>query len=530
MLRFFFVVLLVAAAAMALAAYQFLHTERADPYSVALRDTAVPRFTTEILDFPHRFAFSGGMPFMAGAVLDVDGDGSEEVFLGGGERQADALFVFNDGAFINVAEQAGFVKLGDGPTLAAAVLDVDDNGFQDLVVSREKGVWLYRNRGGFFSLEELVADIPQGYVPLKAALGDLNHDGFFDVFLPLVRKTTWLQWLGAPPARSALQPRLYMNNGDGSFYDFTEAAGLGGMDEALQAGFIDLDDDHLEDLAVLHTDGRFTLWKNLGDLLFESKGHAQVGSGKFGAFAPGDYDNDGGIDFLLTGRGAGLPAWLTELLGWNLAVEENRWVLLNSSGPFSFRDLADKARLAEYEPGRGARFIDLNSDGLSDLVVSQNHPYWPLHRIRQLRHSARMLLQNSEGRFVSAGPEAGIINTGYGVTPLVADFNGDGRPDIAHLNLGGESMIFLSTAGGGNYLNVRLADTLKSRAAQVTVHTLAGAKLKQYIAADGLCGESSHMLFFGLGSDRATDVVVEYRTGENTVKSGDFHNTTLTIE
>jgi len=531
MIRFCIALLGVVALAAGGAAYYIL-LDKQDKYSVALSEVSVPRFEALEIDFLHHFELSGGLPYAAAALIDVDGDGLEELFLGGGLRQADGLFVFAEDRFINVAEQAGFVKLGDGPTLGAAVLDVDSNGFEDLIVSREKGVWLYRNLGGTFEMEEIAVDLPAGGVPLAVSIADLNDDGHFDFFLPIVKTPSWPGWLGPSGNSFSMSPRLYINNGDGSFTDLTEGAGLHNIDEAFQAMFVDLDDDFLQDLVVLHTGGGLSTWRNMGDLLFENKPHYHNSlRGDFGGFASGDYNDDDRIDFLLTNSGSTLPRWLADHLRGGPVHSYAKWVLMQNSGSFSFRKDGDRARLAGYELARGALFVDLNSDGLQDLVVSQNHPYWPPHLIEYFRLSGRVFLQNSEGFFAEAGAETGISNTGYGVTPLAADFNDDGRPDIVYLNVGGRTEVFLSASEGGNYLKVELADTSESLAAVISVYTLSGKTLKKpYLVGGQLCSDSSHTLLFGLGEDTATDVIVEYRNREKDLTSGVLVNTTVRFE
>ncbi|HKJ65271.1 MAG TPA: VCBS repeat-containing protein [Desulfopila sp.] len=531
MIRFCIALFGVAALAAGGVAYYVL-LDKQDKYSVALPETSVPRFERLEIDFPHHFELSDGLPYAAAALIDVDGDGREELFLGGGLRQADGLFVFAEDRFINVAEQAGFVKLGEGPTLGAAVLDVDSNGFEDLIVSREEGVWLYRNRGGTFEMEEIVVDLPANGVPLAVSIADLNDDGHFDFFLPIVKATSWLDWLSPSGNSFSISPRLYINNGDGSFTDFTEGAGLHSIDEAFQAMFVDLDDDFLQDLVVLHTGGSLSTWRNMGDLLFENK-HNNHSSrrGDYGGFASGDYNGDGTIDFLLTNSGSTLPQWLSDYLGGGSAHSNTKWLLMQNSGSFNFRKDGERARLAGYELARGALFVDLNNDGLQDLLVSQNHPYWPPYLVEHFRHSGRVFLQNSEGVFAEAGVETGISNTGFGVTPLAADFNDDGRPDIVYLNVGGRTEVFLSASTGENYLKVELADTPESLAAVISVYTLSGKTLKQpYLVGGQLCSDSSHTLFFGLGEDTATDVIVEYRNRDRALTSGVLVNTTVRFE
>ncbi len=492
----------------------------------------IPQFSMIEVDFTHKYKRFGGLPYTAGAIIDVDNNGRDELFLGGGLRQADGLFVLTDDGFVNVADQVGLVKLGDGITLGAAVIDIDGNGYQDLIVSRENGLWLYRNHEGSFQMEKLDIAISPGSVPLAVALTDLNNDGHIDFFLPLVGKVTPLTWFYGADEESGFRPRLYLNNGDDTFSDMTTAVGLQSMQESFQGIFADLDDDGLMDLVAIYTNGRISTWKNLGKLLFENKAHFHANRrGDYMGLAAGDYDGDGRIDLFLTNRGGTMPQSLLRTLQNRRALWESRWTLMNNSGFFSFRGDEERSRIADYEMGRGALFTDVNSDGRMDLLVSQNHPYWPLYMVDAFRLPGKVLLQNNEGQFAEAAEDTGIVNKGYGLTPLEADFNGDGRPDIVHVNLGGKSRVFLSTAGQNHYLHVRLADSARSLGATVQVKTVSGTILKrQFLVGRGLCSDSSHSLFFGLGQDKAIDVTVEYRNGEMDQISGVLFNTMVEFD
>ncbi|MEE4243319.1 MAG: CRTAC1 family protein [Desulfopila sp.] len=495
-------------------------------------DMEIPVFSVTEVDFLHNYESSRGLPFAAGAIIDVDNDGRDELFLGGGLRQADGLFVLTEDGFIDVADQAGLVKQGDGFTLGSAVLDVDANGYQDLVVSRENGIWLYLNQGETFEMEELGVAIPAGSFPLGVTLADLNSDGHFDFFVPLIRKTGSLSWLFNGQADTSVRPHLYLNNGDNTFTDVTEIVGLGSMEESLQALFADLDNDGLMDLTTMHTDGRIRLWKNLGKLLFENKSNAHTNRrGDYMGMAPGDYDGDGKIDIFLSNRGATIPQFFLNILQSSRASWENRWMLMNNSGFFSFRSDETRSRIADYEMGRGGLFADVNSDGRLDLVVSQNHPYWPLYRLDAFRLPGRVLLQNHKGEFFEAAEDTGIINRQYGVAPLEADFNGDGLPDIVHINLAGKSRVFLSQARQNHFLQVLLPDIVGSLGAKVRVQTVSGTVLtRQFLVGRGLCSDSSHRLFFGLGKDKAIEVTVEYLNGAREQTSGVFFNTTIVFD
>ena len=80
------------------------------------------------------------------------------------------------------------------------------------------------------------------------------------------------------------------------------------------------------------------------------------------------------------------------------------------------------------------------------------------------------------------------------------------RPDIVHVNMVGHSKVFLSIKGENHFLKVKLPDTVRSLGAEVSVKTESGKVLKQlFLPGKGLCSDSSHVLFFGLAKEKATD-------------------------
>jgi hypothetical protein len=139
-----------------------------------------------------------------------------------------------------------------------------------------------------------------------------------------------------------------------------------------------------------------------------------------------------------------------------------------------------------------------------------------------------LLLQTPNGEFASAEKEAGVINRTYSISPLTADFNGDGRPDIVHANLNGDSKLFLSKAGKGNYLKIELPANVSSIASTITVNLSDGRILSRpYVSGEGLCSDSSRIIVFGLGDASVTEVKVNYIDGRDEVKTGGFRNQLL---
>ena len=204
--------------------------------------------------------------------------------------------------------------------------------------------------------------------------------------------------------------------------------------------------------------------------------------------------------------------------------------MFENKGGFKFEDIADKAKLADYEFSWGALFEDFNLDGRDDLVVSENYAGFPTHAVPAWRLDGRFMVQNQNGEFAAVGKAAGVQNRHFGISPLTADFNQDGYPDLIHVNLMGPQKVFISNGGDANYLKVKLANSVESIGAKVTVVLANGEKRhKTFVIGEGLCSDQTHILIFGLGSQRATDVLVKYLNGQVSNTSGTFVNQVLDL-
>jgi hypothetical protein len=79
-----------------------------NPYAAAdFSGVEVPLFTEVAFPFRHRFDMNNSLPFLGSAIIDIDGDGTPEVFMGGGYNQPDMVLAFEDGAFVDVSSTKG---------------------------------------------------------------------------------------------------------------------------------------------------------------------------------------------------------------------------------------------------------------------------------------------------------------------------------------------------------------------------------------------------------------------------------------
>ncbi len=499
--------------------------DRQDDYSVDRTAVTVPTYEESTIVFDQGNAFKKSLPFMASAVIDIDNDGVEELFLGAGKSKSDGLFKFQDDALVPIDGSAGISK-GDVASYGSVVLDVNKDGKQDLLIAREDGIWLSTNQGGTFDNQRLDAVMPDDTVALSIAIADLNRDGAFDMFVAGYIKHELVEGQNIFREGYGGTSKLFINNGDNTFKDMTEAAGLAYQHNTFQSAFLDLDQDGLEDLVVVHDTGHVVTWKNSGNMKFEKMNNPNSNEYSYPmGLGITDLGNDGLVDLYFSNVGSTPPDFMVRGDLTDTQVSNWKWLLFKNNGNFDFEDVASKMKVADYEFAWGGVFEDLNLDGLEDLIVSENYIGLPPYKMTLLRANGRLLLQTPNGEFAPAGADAGVSNRHYSISPLTADFNQDGYPDIVHANLNGDSRLFLSKKGDANYLKVRLADTIESIGATVKVRLTDGTILSRpYVSGEGLCSDSSHVIIFGLGHQNAEEVTVDYMNATSNSKTIDKNN------
>lgn len=189
-------------------------------------------------------------PTQTAAWADYDNDGYLDLMLGHESSTEDPfpsqLFHNNgDGTFTDVAAQAGLANIGFVKGVAWG--DFNNDGRPDLYISRKgKPNLLFRNDGGGkFTDVTAKAGVAEPVQSFATWFFDYDNDGWPDLLVA----GFFIQSLDDIPAfhlglpNNAEVPRLYHNNGDGTFKDVTKEAGLNRVILAMGAGFGDLDND-----------------------------------------------------------------------------------------------------------------------------------------------------------------------------------------------------------------------------------------------------------------------------------------------
>jgi len=303
------------------------------------------------------------------------------------------------------------------------------------------------------------------------ALFDYNNDGLLDIFftngaaIPTLDKRDPSYW-----------NRLYRNNGDGTYTDVTAAAGLSGMGYSMGVAAGDYDNDGFVDLYVTGFD-KNQLFHNNGDGTFTdvtAKAHVDgvtPGTGKAWSVTAGwiDYNHDGKLDLFVVNylsyklKSASLchvnklPAYCAP----NDFMGTSNILYLNN-GDGTFTDVSVPSHIADYVgKGMGVAFADYDGDGFDDIFVSNDtFPNFLLHN-------------NRDGTFTDVGAIAQVAYTDNGrtVAGMGADFrdlNNDGRPDIFHTAMFGDSFPLYTNLGGGQFEDVTTKSGLTNETSRST--------------------------------------------------------------
>ena len=311
---------------------------------------------------------------------------------------------------------------------------------------------LIERSGIRFQLKNSIS--PQRY-SIETMLGgvavfDYNNDGLLDIFftngaaIPSLEKTDPSYW-----------NRLYRNNGDGTFTDVTEQAGVKGVGYSMGVAAGDYDNDGFVDLYITGVN-RNQLLHNNGDGTFTDVtdkagvGGTIAGYGKPWAVAAGwlDSTNSGRLDLIVinyldydiaNAKLCSIGSARTYCAPGNFKGTPN--ILYRNNGDGTFTDVLASSHIGQYVgKGMGLAFADYDNDGFTDIFVSNDT-------------SPNFLLRNNgDGTFKDLALEQGVAYTSNGsfVAGMGAEFrdlNNDGLPDIFHTAMFGDTFPLYKNTG-----------------------------------------------------------------------------------
>jgi hypothetical protein len=291
---------------------------------------------------------------------------------------------------------------------------------------------------------------PERYLPETMGPGvaffDYDNDGWMDIFMVNSGKADFYQ------PKAPLKHALYRNNRDGTFTDVTDKAGVaGGSEFGMGCAIADFDNDGYQDILVTAY-GQCTLYRNNGNGTFTDV------TDKAGMATPGwttsavwfDYDNDGRLDLFLCN-------FVEFSLKSNVFCGDNKLgrrfyciprvfkptpsILYRNNGDGTFTKVSEGTDIHRaLGKALGVVATDVNNDGLMDLFVAND-------TVQNF-----LFMNRGKGRWDEIGLVAevgfsanGAPRSGMGVD--AGDFNGDGRQDLFVANVDQEMFSLYQNEG-----------------------------------------------------------------------------------
>lgn len=488
------------------------------------------------------------------AFYDYDNDGWLDVFVVNGtrlegfpkgEEPSSHLFKNNrDGTFTDVTDKAGLRRSGWGQ--GVCVGDYDNDGFDDLFVTYYGNNVLYHNNGdGTFT------DVSEkaGVAGKKTRWGtgcafvDYDRDGKLDLFvanyIALDLKTAPVPESGpclykgvmvacGPPGLAGDTNILYHNNGDGTFTDVSEAAGLKESNGFYGLGVLtaDFDNDGWPDIYVANDSMPSSLFQNKKDGKFvdvgmeagcvlSADGKPQAGMGVSAA----DYDLDGNLDIVKTNFAGDTPS------------------LYHNRGNGTFEDTTFTAGLGMHTQylGWGVGFIDFDNDGWPDILICNGHVYPEVEQLKtEAGYPQRKLLYKNlrNGHFDDISMKVGEgISTAYASRGCAfGDFDNDGDVDVVVNTINDyPQLLRCDSKLGNNWIKVKTIGTKSNRTGigarircvtNPTDEPKPHAQIDEVRSGGSYISQSDLRVHFGLGkADKVSLLEIRWPSGQvDTIK------------
>lgn len=410
-------------------------------------------------------------------VGDIDNDGNLDLFVT--YYGKNVLYHNNgDGTFTDVTKEAGLLLAEDRYNTGAAFVDFDRDGYLDLFVCNyvgyKYGLVLYETNPSIASMQSPVL---------------YGVDGL-----------------------EGTRNILYRNNGNGTFTDVSESAGI--MKPDTTYGFspcvADFDNDGWPDIYVAadakpsllfqnNRNGTFLETGLLAGAAFDINGRPQAGMG----VGAGDYDGNGFLDIIKTNFSDDTPS------------------LYRNEGNALFTDVTYQAGLAGQTKSVkwGTAFLDFDNDGWPDIFIVGGPIYPPRGAIAP-EAGSRVLLRNlGNGRFEDISHQCGpgLTEPRCSRGAAVGDIFNTGQLDLLINNINDRPLLLRNESPSPNSrLLVRLIGDKTNRPAigsRVLVEANGQRQLQEVQSGGSFCSQNDLRLYFGLGTAREARLEVQWLSG-----------------
>jgi hypothetical protein len=389
------------------------------------------------------------------------------------------LYASREGkTFAEVSESSGLLNVGVN---AASWADYNNDSYLDIALSpieAGKPPLLFKNSAEFeFSdVSEAAGLKEEGAVSMNVTWADYDRDGFVDLFQAGRGKSF-----------------LYRNNGDGTFTNATDKLPIDEKTSAYSATWFDANNDGYPDL-FLGNSGSNKFYLNNGDGTFKNATEASGLAGEEGwrsaAACAGDYNGDGYLDLYIANLG-----------------RDARNALYKNNGDGTFTDVTEETGTGDVGDGRTCAWIDFDADGRLDIFTT-NHV-----------HPNKLYRNLGDQKFADVAKEAGIDFPKDIFSASWGDYDRDGFLDV-FLNGHIGTALMKNGGNGNNSLTLKLEGNGKTTnasaiGARVEVRAPSlGLQVREVSGGKGCCEQDMLPVYFGLGGEKAVNIVVKWPGGE----------------
>jgi len=465
------------------------------------------------------------------AMLDFDNDGDLDLYLiqgghlGSSETESNVLLRNDEGIFVDITEQSNTGDAGYG--MGIAVGDYNNDGFEDIYITNVGANVLLQNNGdGTFENVTTKAGVGDTGWGASCAFADFDKDGDLDIYA-----TNYLVWSDGlelecfnpmglvdycsptnymAPARDV----LYKNNGDGTFVDVSEEAGIGvRLGTGLGVLCNDYTGDGWIDIFVSNDGMADQLWMNNGDWTFtdvaalrgcalDDEGQAKAGMG----LTSTDFDGDGDLDILVC-----------NLFGESDSLHRN------DGSYFTDVTAANGIRTATRHATRfGLGWVDFNNDGYTDLFEANG----------KVQQSGAQKTNDpfAEENYVLLGNERGWVRDGTSLdlnlihtsrAAVFGDVDGDGAIDVLVINRDAPAYLLINKGRDqGNFVILDVKDSFGKHAlGAVVIATLGERRIAFPVqSAWSYMAANDPRVHIGIGNAQTIqDVEVNWQDGSTSL-------------
>jgi len=409
--------------------------------------------------------------------LDFDSDGKPDLFIPGNTPDGGSSLYHNlgNGKFEDVTKKAGLDAVRDATS--CTVGDYDNDGFPDLAIGAGTRVFLFHDeKNGTFRDQTEAA----GIKPLNTAVSgltfvDYDHDGDIDLYVL---------------ASGSDANKLWRNDGNGTFTDDTEARGLSGPPDGMNAVGTDYNNDRAVDIVA--TGGSAAAASNASPVIFENPREGKFvrrdlihSNSTTRGIAVLDFDHDQWMDVAVT---TDTPP--------SIALWRN-----NHAKSF------EQVRLPETNWARayGIAAFDYDNDGWVDLIAAGE--------TKDGKGEVRLFRNLGPDGFEDVTAEVGLdkIQWKEPRAIIAADYDGDGTTDLFVTQNHGPAILLRNEGATQNrWLRLSLKGLNDNKSAIGTkVEVFSGGNRQKFeiYGSNGYLGQSSSDIVVGLGQSKDADIV-----------------------